>query len=139
MPANFDVVPVLIAALAAFAVGGAWYSPALFANAWMSGHGYSAEKMVAMRATNPPVRTMTITFVSLIVMAGVLELLMEWLRIRGVKPGIGFAVLLWLGFTATVTMISNVFSDKPLRVFLIDSGYQLVALAIMGGVIGGWR
>jgi hypothetical protein len=137
--ANFDVVPVLIAALAAFAVGGAWYSPALFANAWMSGHGYSPEKMTAMRAANPPVRTMTITLVCLLLMAAALELLMEWLHIRGVKPGIGFAVLIWFGFVATVTMISNVFSDKPLRVFLIDSGYQLVALAIMGGVLGGWR
>lgn len=136
---NFDVVPVLIAALAAFAVGGAWYSPAMFANAWMSGHGYSAEKMVAMRAANPPARTMALTLASLLIMAAVLELLMGWLRITGVKPGVGFAVLIWFGFVATVIMIANVFSDKPLRVFLIDSGYQFVALAIMGGVIGGWR
>lgn len=137
--ANFDVIPVLIAALAAFAVGGAWYSPALFANAWMSGHGYSPDKIVAMRATNPPARTMGLTLAALLVMASVLELLMVWLRIVGIKPGIGLAVLIWAGFAATVTMISNVFSDKPIRVYLIDSGYQLVALAIMGGVLGGWR
>jgi sterol desaturase/sphingolipid hydroxylase (fatty acid hydroxylase superfamily) len=139
MPANFDVVPVLIAALAAFAVGGAWYSPALFANAWMAGHGYSPEKMAAMRATNPPARTMGMTLVCQLIMAGTLELLMSWLRISGVKPGIGFAVLIWFGLVATVTMIANVFSDKPMRVYLIDSGYQLVALVIMGGVLGGWR
>lgn len=136
---NFDVVPVLIAALAAFAVGGAWYSPALFANAWMSGHGYSPEKIVAMRASNPPARTMAITLGCLLIMSSALELLMGWLRIVGIKPGVGFAVLIWFGFVGTVIMISNVFSDKPIRVFLIDSGYQLVALAIMGGVIGGWR
>ena len=66
-------------------------------------------------------------------------MLTGWLRITGIKPGIGFAVLIWFGFVATVTMVSNVFSDKPIRVYLIDAGYHLVALAIMGGVIGGWR
>jgi hypothetical protein len=130
---------VLLAAVAAFAVGGVWYSPPFFGPAWMRANGYTPHKMIEMRVAKPQARSMAITFVSQFVMAVVLAYLMRWIGITGVKPGILFGLLIWAGFAGTVALIANVFSDKPFRVFIIESGYQLVSITLMAAIIGGWR
>ena len=43
---------VLVAAVATFILGGAWYQ-ALFGQAWIKAHGYSAEQVAQMRAQRP--------------------------------------------------------------------------------------
>ncbi len=130
---------ILIATMAAFAVGGVWYSPPFFGPAWMRAHGYTADKMVEMRVAKPPARSMAITFVSQFVMAVALAYLMRWAGVTGVKPGMMFGLLIWAGFAGTVALIANTFSDKPLKVFIIESGYQLVSITLMAAIIGGWR
>ncbi len=130
---------VLLAAVAAFALGGIWYSPPFFGPAWMRAHGYTPEKMAEIRAAKPQGRSMIVTFISQFVMAAVIAYLMRWIGITGVKPGILFGLLIWVGFAATVAMIANTFSDKPLKVFIIESGYQLVSITLMAAIIGGWR
>lgn len=130
---------VLLAAVAAFAAGSIWYSPPFFGPAWMRAHGYTAEKMVEMRAAKPPARSMVITFISQFVMAVVLAYLMRWIGITGVKPGVLFGLLVWAGFAATVALIANTFSDRPFRVFLIETGFHLVSITLMAAIIGGWR
>ena len=136
---NINDLMVLLAAVAAFALGGIWYSPPFFGPAWMRAHGYTPEKMAEMRATKPQGRTMIVTFVAQLVMAAVLAYLMRWIGITGVKPGILFGLLVWAGFAGTVALIANIFSDKPFKVFVIESGYQLVSITLMAAIIGGWR
>jgi hypothetical protein len=43
-------LPILVAALAAFLIGALWYSPVLFAKAWVRANGYTPEKLAAMQA-----------------------------------------------------------------------------------------
>ncbi len=136
---NVNDLMVLLAALAAFALGGIWYSPPFFGPAWMRAHGYTPEKMVEMRAAKPQGRSMAITFLCQLVQAAVLAYLMRWIGITGVKPGILFGLLIWVGFAGTVALIANTFSDRPLRVVIIESGYQLVSITLMAAIIGGWR
>lgn len=130
---------VLLAAVAAFALGGIWYSPPFFGPAWMRAHGYTAEKMAEMREKTPQARSMAITFISQFAMAVVLAYLMRWIGIAGVKPGVLFGLLVWAGFAAPVALIANTFSDRIFRVFIIESGYQLASIVLMAAIIGGWR
>jgi hypothetical protein len=60
----------------------------------------------------------------------------------GVGSALGGAKLglvLWVGFALTIGLTAWVYSDKPVTTYLIDAGYQLVYLLIMGAIIGGWR
>jgi hypothetical protein len=34
--------------------------------------------------------------------------------------------------------MANLYSDKPIATFLIDAGYQLVYLVVMGAILGRW-
>lgn len=134
-----NLLAVLVAGLIAFAIGGLWYSPVLFARPWMAAHGYTDEKMAAMKASNPPARAMAVTAVCQIVMAYVVAVLLAWTGMAGWTRGLALGVLLWVGLAGAVALIANMFSDKPIRVFAIESTYQLVCLLVMGAILGAWR
>src|SRR5438034_3999501 len=40
--------------------------------------------------------------------------------------------LSWLGFAATVGLTANMFSEKPIAAWVLDAGYQLSYLVLMG-------
>ena len=134
-----NLLAVLVTGIIAFTIGGAWYSPALFANPWMAAHGYPADRMAEMKRTNPPARAMAVTAVCQIVMAYVVAVLLAWTGMAGWTRGVALGVLLWVGLAGAVALIANMFSDKPIRVFVIESAYQLVCLVVMGAILGTWR
>jgi hypothetical protein len=130
-------VAILLAAVAAFVVGFLWYSPLLFGNAWVAAHGFTPERMEAMRSTLGV--TYGVLFVCLIVMGSVLSLLLNMAGVAGAVGGARIGFLGWLGFAATTGLTNNLFSDAPLRLFGIDSSYQMVYLTLMGAILGAWR
>jgi hypothetical protein len=44
----------------------------------------------------------------------------------------------WLGFVAVATLGSVTFEKRPLRLYLINKGYLLLALLLMGAVLAVW-
>jgi len=34
---------------------------------------------------------------------------------------------------------NNILSDRPIRAWVIDAGYQVASLSIMAAVLGSWR
>jgi hypothetical protein len=49
---------------------------------------------------------------------------------------IGFAI--WLGFVATVQLTEVLFAKKPAKLFLINTGYQMVCYLAMGAILAVW-
>jgi hypothetical protein len=49
---------------------------------------------------------------------------------------IGFAA--WLGFVMTVQLTDTLFGKRPLKLFLINTGYQQVCYLVMGAILGKW-
>src|SRR2546422_1729610 len=72
-------------------------------------------------------------------MAYVLGLLVSYTTATGVVQGIWLGFMVWLGFAATLGLTGNMFSDKPIAVWVIDAGYQLAQLLIMSLVLTLWR
>jgi hypothetical protein len=126
----------IAAAVVAFVIGAAWYSPALFAKPWMAAHGYTPESLAAMRSTMA--RSYAISFVCLIVMALVMSVIQGRMGLTGAMHGARLGAFLWLGFAATTGLTANVYSNKPLSLFLIDTGYQLVYMTVMGAILAVW-
>jgi hypothetical protein len=136
---QFDVnwLAIIVAAVAAFAIGALWYSPVLFARQWMAAHGHTPEKMAAMQSSMG--KTYAFSFVTYVIMAMVIALLMGLTGANSMMQGIVLAVLAWLGFGFTIGLNTNLYSDKPTAAFMIDAGYQLVHVIVMGAIIGAWR
>lgn len=128
---------IIVAAVAAFAIGALWYSPTLFGRKWMAAHGHTPEKMAAMRSSMA--KTYTYSFVTYLITAMVIALLVGLTGAGTAMLGIVLAVLAWVGFGFATGLNANLYSDKPAAAFLIDAGYQVVYVIVMGAIIGAWR
>lgn len=134
---HINVLAVLLSALAAFGLGALWYSPLLFAKQWMAAHGHSPDQAKAMQAGMP--RTYALSFLCYLLMAAVLAVLLNMTHVQRIVGGIKLGVFCWLGFAATVSLTAHLFSGKRWSAYLIDAGYQLVYLALMGLILAAWR
>ena len=136
-PFTVNYLAVVVAGVAAFLLGALWYSPALFARQWMAAHGHTPERIAAMRQTMA--RTYAISLVCFLVTAWVMAVLLSRIGITEALGGVKLGGITWLGFAATIGLTSNLYSEKPLAVYLIDAGYQLVYLLLMGVILAVWR
>lgn len=132
-----NIWAVIVSAVVAFAVGALWYSPLLFAKQWMQAHGYTPEKLAAMQKQAR--RDYAVSFVCFLVTAAVMGLLVAITHMSNVIAGIKLGVLCWVGFAGTLGLTSTLYSGKPLKVFAIDAGYQLVYFILMGAILVGWH
>jgi len=128
---------IAVAAVAAFLIGGLWYSPILFAKQWMLANLIPTDQMAAMKAAAP--RAYAVSVVCFFVMAFVMEMFINHLGLGTLKGGIGVAFHCWLGFAATIGLTANMYSNKPILAYFIDTGYQLVYMLAMGAILGAWR
>ena len=134
--ADVNYLAVGLAAVLSFVLGMLWYSPLLFAKAWMAGQGYTEADLERMQRGMGP--TYALSFVCWFVMATMLAVVAGHFG-EGVGPTFQVGLHLWLGFSATVGLTNNRFSDKPLSLWVIDGGYQLASIGVMSVVIGLWR
>ena|SRR5688572_1725260 len=128
---------IIVAAIAAFALGALWYSRTLFGRQWMAAHGHTPEKLAAMQSNMG--KTYAFSFITYVIMAMVIALLLALTGGTTAVQGIVLAVLAWLGFGFTIGLNTNLYSTKPAAAFMIDAGYQLVHVILMGAIIGAWR
>ena len=130
-------LPVVVSAVAVFVIGALWYSPMLFGKAWVKAHGHTPEKIEAMRASMG--RAYGVSFVCYLVMAAAMAILIQRMDVIYVRGGVKLGALIGVGFAATIGLTSHMFSEKKLATWLIDAGYQIVYLMVMGAILVAWR
>ncbi len=131
------VLPVLVAAVVAWLIGALWYSPVMFAKAWVAAHGYTPEQIAAMRVMQAKV--IGATFVAMVLMAAVLQIFLNHLGATSLRTGAAWAFHAWLGFALPLGFIAHLYSHKKIAAWLIDLGYQLVYIVVMGAILGAWH
>jgi len=130
---------VALAGVATMVIGFLWYSPLLFARPWMVAMGYDPNdkaRIAEMQKSAGPMYGISLlaSLISAFVLAKVLVGMTIYSALYGMK--IGFAV--WLAFVATVQLTDKMFGQRPMKLFLINTGYQLVCYLVMGAILGKW-
>jgi hypothetical protein len=134
MGSHLNLWAVLVATLAAFLIGGLWYSPFLFAGAWQRASGLTAADLAAQNRG----RIFSLAFVLTLVMAVNLAMFLD-------APGTTFVwgatagFLAGFGWVALSFGVVGLFESRPLSYVLVNGGYMVVAFVVMGAIIGGWR
>ena len=136
LPPELNYLAVLVAGIAAFAIGALWYT-VLFGKQWVAAHGYTLEQQEAMKGN--AMRAYAVSLLCYIIMALALAILIYLTGIIRPVGGLKLGLLAWAGFAAPVGLTANVYSNKPFSTFLIDAGYQLVILMAMGWILAAWR
>jgi len=135
-----NIWAVLVSALATMVVGFVWYSPMLFAKPWTILMGYDPNdkaKLAEMQKSAGPSYAMSLvaSILSAIVLGKIIAVSGVTTPVDGLK--IGMAV--WLGFVTTVQFTNALFSRQRFKLYLINTGYQLVCYIAMGAILGAWR
>ena len=131
---NVNFVAVFFCGVASMIIGSLWYSKALFGNAWMQLSGISEKDIEAGKKEMP--KTYGLMFVASLVMACVLAIFANYAGVADMRSGAVLGFWAWLGFVATVTFTGVLFERKPMNLYFIQAGYQLVTLVVMGAIIG---
>ena len=124
---------VLAAAALGFVIGALWYSPIGFLKAWMLASGISEEQRQRARMG------MIFGFAAL----AQLVIAVNLAAFLGPEADIGFGLFAGfaagLGWVAMSLGVIYLFEQRPLKLWLINSGYQIVTYTAMGGVLGAWK
>ncbi|MCE7936426.1 DUF1761 domain-containing protein [Candidatus Saccharibacteria bacterium CPR2] len=132
---NINFLAILFAALSSFVVGGFWYSKSMFLKIWMKETGLT-QKDIEKKQGMAQIFTATflLALVAAYFLAVVLYMVSEpkanWL------DGAVFGAVVGMAFVATSQATHVLFERKTLRLFAVQSGHDILRLAVMGAILG---
>jgi hypothetical protein len=129
---------VLVAAIVSMIAGFVWYHPAVLGKPWMKLSGHSADSLKAEQKKMGKYYGLSfiLALISAYVLYHVMVMSENFFGYPMVQTGITSAFWMWLGFIMPVQATDQIFGKKNWKLFGINTGYQLVALLLMGLVIG---
>ena len=130
---------VLAAGVACMMVGFLWYSPLLFARPWMVLMGYDPDDKAKLEQIRQSAGKMygvafIVNLISAFALGKIIGLASAHTALYGMETGLA----VWLGFVTTVQLTGAMLNRKPAKLYLIDTGYQLVSYVVMGGTLAVW-
>jgi hypothetical protein len=129
---DLNWIAIIVAAIVPMVLGALWYSPLAFADAWMRAVGRTPEEL------GDAALGYVLSAIAAFVSSYALARIMRWAEVDDLWNGALVAVLVWAGFVATVLAVTTYFGGRPRNLWLINAGYQLVALVLMGAIHGAW-
>ena len=130
---GLNIWAVIVAALSNFLIGGLWYSRGLLGSVWMRENGFTAE---SLKGSNMA-KIFGLAFLLGLIAAANLALFLG----PEDRPEMG---ALWgfaagFGWVATFLGTIYLFERKSFTLFLINAGYSIVALTVMGIILAAWK
>jgi uncharacterized protein DUF1761 len=130
--ADVNWLAVVVAAIVPMVLGALWYSPVLFAGPWLRAVGRTMEELSGARLGY------ALSAVAALVTSAVLAYVVDWAEATSFVDGVFTGLIVWLGFVATVLGVTTYFGGRPLALWAINAGYQLVSYALMGAILAAW-
>jgi hypothetical protein len=141
MELKVNIAAILVAVAVNFVIGFVWYA-ALFAKMWGREMGYDPN-MRPDRKTM--LKGMALMLIGNFLFAWVLAFyLAGWQYIPGAKEarplvtGVNSAISVWIGFYVPVHLSRVVWEKHSWTLFFINSGYHLVATAVVAVILSYW-
>lgn len=122
---------ILVATVAAFALGGLWYGP-LFGKAWLAAIGKNADDI------QPAAQPFIVSAVAALVTCVVVAALMRGLGLTGLVSGLVFGLITGVAFIAASLASDSAFCGWGWKLWAILAGYRVAYAMIMGGIVGIW-
>ena len=130
---QFNIWAVLVAALSTFLIGGLWYSPAIFGKVWMRENGFTEEGMKNSNMVKIFGLAFFLAFIASINLAMFLG------PEENIGMGAFWGFLAGFGWVATFVGTHYLFERRSFTLFLINAGYSIVALTVMGVILVAWK
>jgi Protein of unknown function (DUF1761) len=132
--ANINWLAVIIAAVAGWLVGAVWYT--VLSKQWLAAQGKTMETAKQEAAGQSLPVLLIIVFVADLIMAVMLSGIMTHVGPFTVRSGLISGALIWFGFVITAIATNYAFQGRKPMLTLIDGGYWLAVLLVVGGILG---
>ena len=138
MEVQINLLSVLIAAIASMVAGFIYYSPVVVGKPWMKLMGFTEKSMKEAQKKMGPMYALSFVaaLVTAYVLAHFVALADYFYGIDPMATALTTAFFAWLGFVMPAQLTDVIFGNKIVKLFAINTGYQLVSLLAMGVVIG---
>jgi hypothetical protein len=130
---RLNVPAILVAAVVNQVLGGLWYG-AIFAKPWMALIGKPLAELEGVGGI-----AYVIAFFGSLAMATTLAIVFRRAGTSTAVEGALFGALFGIAFVMAPWVTNGVFEVRPLGLSLIDSGYPVVGLTLMGSILGAWK
>jgi hypothetical protein len=131
---SINHLAVFAAALSDFFVGALWYSPLLFAKAWMKETGLTEEKM---KKDNPFVKY-GLTFIFSLIITYNLAFFLGDPKFT-LSSYLLYSLLAGCGWASMAVGILSLFEMRGWKLMLMNWGYVTIAFVLKGLILGLWR
>ena len=132
--AGVNYLAVLIAAVASWVAGAAWYMT--LSKPWMAALGKTPQEMGDCKKQSHSYLPFIYAFVAELVMAWVMAGLLSHIGALTLRGGVISGAFCWLGFVITTMLVNNSFARRDWRLLLIDGGHWLLVLLLIGAIVG---
>jgi hypothetical protein len=130
-----NYLAIALAAVSSIIFMAVWYT--LFLDTWLKGIGRDRVWMAGNGVSQG------LQCVTALLAAGLLatcissfvQLTGAQTAVRGMKVGAG----LWLGCVLPIRAIESVFEVRTYGAFVLNMGFWLLAMLLMGAIVGGWK
>lgn len=133
MEVHVNYLAVIVAAVVTYIIATIWYG-VIFRKAWSQLTGIADMKPAAMN--------IVLVFVGSLIMSYVLYHSItfgnHYVGTSGSGGGLMGGFFSWLGFVAPVTLSTKLYEKKPWGLWLLDNGFWLVSLLVMGLILSAW-
>jgi hypothetical protein len=130
-----NYLAITLAAIACFLLEAGWYS--IFMQPWLNGIGRSREWLLGT-GVNPALQYGA-ALLSAALVAAVISGFTQYTGAQTTLRGIKVASGLWLGGVLPIVATECVFELRTYQLFSLNVGFWLVAMAVMGAIVGGWK
>ena len=132
-PVNINAIAFIVAVVAKFIIGWAWFSPILFLRPWQQLTGVTDEQMRGGMG-----KGVTIWIVGSVLMAFVLVHAIRYAGATTIAQGAAVGFFNWLGFVFVVSLEEYGAVKYPFKLVAIKTGGYLVELLVMGAILAVW-
>ena len=135
---HLNYLAVLVTAVAGFMLGWLWYSPILFAKAWMAEMKITEATMKAAAETGMAKylgKSFLFTLMSTFGLAALITAHASAGALRGALFGAFAAVFV----SAPRLLNTSVWENRSARLLAINVGHEFVLFTLQGAILGVWR
>jgi Protein of unknown function (DUF1761) len=142
---GINAIAVLAAALGYLVLGALWYSRLFFGGSWTIELRLSEADMTKRRPRGP--RGYLLALLGAVASATALEMLVRVAasplpllgppsHLVAIRAGIVIGLVFGVGGVAAVEAPHYAFESRPMRLYLINVGYNVVGFTLMGAILG---
>lgn len=130
---NVNYLSVVLGVVASMIIGVIWYAPQGFGKTWMAMIGFKKKDMED-KSGMPVMMTMSILFYA--VASLVIALLYGLTGANGMAEGLFLGAIVGFAFGLGPLAVTYGYAKRKFELTMIDGGYTVVAMAVIGAIVG---